>query len=84
MKIEDTEWKPPPRHKRKYPFKEVLENLKVGDIKRVFHEEATCKMKKSKSYCSLSKIICRLRREKEWKLEYYHEKEHVLVVRRIK
>ena len=83
MKIEDAEWDDDVR-KGRNASKSVaaLRLLVPGDIKRIVHDDLYCGYSHGKA-CTLSQEIGRLRR-KGWHLEYYHEAEHVLVVRRLR
>ena len=58
----------------------AVRNLKVGECKRINHDDLKCGTVSTN--CSLRNEINRLRRS-GWELEYYHEQQGVLVVRRL-
>tara|TARA_R100000049_G_C1923658_1_gene68446 strand:+ start:615 stop:974 length:360 start_codon:yes stop_codon:yes gene_type:complete len=66
----------------------AVRNLKVGECKRIKHDDLKCGKVSTKngettsSCCSLRNEINKLRRG-GWDLEYYHEQQGVLVVRRL-
>jgi len=80
MEVEEAEWQRPPR---RGPSKslEALQAMKVGDVKRIIHNDVCCRQGDHPS-CTLLQGMVRLRK-KGWKLESYHEKPGVLVVRRL-
>jgi hypothetical protein len=82
MIIEDAIWNPPNKERlRGRPLTDgtmALRNLKVGDVKRIEHYDVLC----TGTNCSLGYQVSRMRKQ-GWKLEYYHEKHHVMVVRRL-
>ena len=88
MKVEDAVLVP---HGKRGSPKEstvVLRALKVGDVKRIEHPDVACATvlygtRIGQGSCSLAQEISRLRK-KGWELDYYHEQQYVLVVRRVK
>lgn len=84
-KMESAEWNCPDRV---YKGKEMsqsakfLRNIKLGEVKRIVHDDLACHGKSSK--CSLSNAIFTLEKASGCKFEHYHEAAHVAVVRRIK
>lgn len=91
MKIENAHWNPCTyRTPGKTPSDstKAIRALSVGDIKRIHHDDIKCTVCDSnkvhhRPQCSLSRAII-TQRKKGWKLEYYHERPQVMVVRRIK
>lgn len=86
MKIENAVWAPKRAGtgRNPSPSTTAVRALKVGDVKRITHEELHCKLEHYKANCSLGTAIINLRHQLGWELEYYHEAEHILVVRRTK
>lgn len=87
MSTENVEWKPIIGSGGRIPSEssKSLRNLKIGDIKRITHDDVSCNIRSKGPYgphCSLGQEIGRLRKL-GWHLEYYHEKAHVLVIRRL-
>ena len=89
-KVEICEWTPPPKvvHSGLSKSAIALMAMKPGETKRIVHGELKCgpnthKGKKVGRACSLQPTIYKLRKQ-GWGLEYYHEKDHVMVVRRLK
>lgn len=63
---------------------ELLYELEVGDVKRVFHLDTSCKKSKTGSYhCGLSSARDRLKK-KGVEFSIYHEAEHIAIVARNK
>ena len=79
---ENTEWKPPPKnqwHRTKSNSTLVLYSMKVGEVKRIYHDDLSCKHNVNGGWaCSLVMAACKL------KQEGFLFKDHVLVARRIK
>lgn len=83
MKIENAEWNHPSVYGR--PLSESVKALRAiqpGEVKRIFHDDVTCKYKRGGG-CSLYQESVRLR-ERGWVVESYHENDGVMVVRRLK
>lgn len=82
MKVEDAKWEPPYNYEHHgrtgSKSTQAAHHLKVGDVKRIFHDDLCCTVKT----CSLSQVFIRLRRKGKTFL-YYHEAPHVLVVKRL-
>ena len=96
FKVETVEWNPPPdRYIHNSKSTAALQNLKVGEVKRIVHPELKCGTKAYPAtkregsvesvgrVCSLQPTIYKLRK-KGWELDHYHESDHVMVVRRLK
>ena len=90
-KVETVEWNPPKViHSGLSKSTLALMNMKVGETKRIVHGELKCQIKSyekngktvSGRVCSLQPTIYRLRK-KGWELEYYHESDHIMVIRRL-
>jgi|6_EtaG_2_1085325.scaffolds.fasta_scaffold09553_5 hypothetical protein len=90
--VKDAVWNSEKFHGRgSLPSQSVLalRNLKVGDCKRIKHEDVQCLRQqqttngKKKTYCSLTTEINQLRRKQNWLLDYYHENRAILVIRRL-
>lgn len=89
FKVETCEWNPPPLYRT--PNKkstQAIKDMNVGDVKRIVHPEVKCSIKTFKSgdtirSCTLSSILTK-QRKLGWEIEYYHEADHVAVVRRLK
>jgi len=84
MRVEDTEWQPLSRRGIISDSVRELHKLRVGDVKRIVHDDVACGIVKVGHTCTLAQAIVRLRRKRGWELDYYHEGKGVLVVRRIK
>lgn len=84
--VQSVEWNPTCSRSR--PSTRVLLDLKVGEVKKIIHDDMTCRRvpdRNSTTYqCSLKGAMDRIRKATGRLFEYYHEKEEVLVVRRIK
>lgn len=91
MKIENTHWNPGTYStpgKTPSDSTKAVRKLVVGDIKRIYHDDIKCTVCNSNrledyAQCSLSRSIS-MQRKKGWRLEYYHERPNVMVIRRIK
>jgi len=89
MKVKNAHWEPEKFKQRgNHPSASTtaIENLEVGDIKRIVHDDLQCNYctkEKNIHHCSLVHKI-HIMRKLGWQLEYYHEKQYVLVVRRTK
>ena len=84
-RMEDAEWNPPvPKLGSESTF--LLRSLKVGEVKRIVHDDLKCILSPTGNVksCSLLDRIKHLRDRKWWGIEYYHEAPHILVVRRLK
>jgi hypothetical protein len=84
MRIENAEWKPSGRRGVLSKSTEAMYALKVGDVKRIVHDDVACKTISGHGQCTLAQVVKRLRNKKGWKLDYYHEKRGILIVRRTK
>ena len=63
---------------------ELLTQLQVGDVKRIFHNDVFCHHPKSGTwYCGLSRTRDRLNKQ-GMAFHIYHEQEHVAIVARTK
>ena len=85
-RIEDTKWDPPINAHGRLASESVklLRSIQVGDVKRIFHEDVKCKHEEKGGYsCSLNREIFRLK-GKGLKYKSYDEKEHIIIVSRIK
>jgi len=61
-------------------------DMKIGDVKRILHDDLVCVMKHGRNKqlnCSLIGIISAISKKYQRKFEYYHEKEHIAIVRRL-
>lgn len=76
MKVEDAMWGP--KHRRKSESTRAVQNLNVGDCKRIVHDDVKCDIRN----CALNHVMVRLRKQ-GWKIESYHESHGVLVVKRL-
>ena len=88
---ETVEWKPVKVvHSGLSESAKVILSLKPGDVKRIVHGDLKCEIKTypkggrmmSARACSLQPTIYKMRKQ-GWKLEYYHEADHVMVIRRL-
>lgn len=83
--IEDTVWKPNKRQIRYRVSIALLQSVKIGETKRIIHDDVFCNYctaTKNKS-CSLLTELYRLRYKEGWLIESYHESDHVIVVNRL-
>ena len=64
----------------------LLESLQVGDCKRIIHYDVVCRACDGvpPNPCSLTQSVIRQRHSLGWVLEYYHEANHIMVIRRLK
>jgi len=96
VKIETCEWNPTAFKVRVgvKPSQSVknLKAMQVGEVKRIIHPDLKCQIKKynkgngiksSNRQCALQSAIYDLKK-KGWELEQYHEKDHIMVIRRLK
>ncbi len=90
FKVETYEWNPPKiiRGTSGSKSTNALKSLKAGETKRIVHGDLRYysggyKNDKNARHCSLASVICKLRKI-GWEIEHYHEKDHVIVVRRLK
>ena len=88
FKVEECEWHPVKiPHSRMSKSALALQGLKVGEVKRIVHPELICKVKTYSGNrgraCSLQPTIYKLRKG-GWELDFYHEADHIIVVRRTK
>ncbi len=92
FKTETVEWNPPKVvHSGLSKSALAITNLQPGDSKRIVHGDLKCQIKPytrngktiSGRTCSLQPTIYKLRK-KGWELEYYHEADHIMVIRRLK
>ena len=60
----------------------VIRNLKVGDCIKLTHGDVKCEQ--NGQQCSLKSEISRLREDEGWGIDYYHEFDHIMVIRRTK
>lgn len=85
VSIEDAEWSPKFSGGAGQNISEslkLLRSLRPGDVKRLVHGDVSCVRKAGQGYrCSLAPQMTRLRHQ-GWKLESYHEVEHIVVIRR--
>jgi hypothetical protein len=82
VKVEDAEWNMPKgRGGRMSDSTRALRDLKVGECKRITHDDVGCLTANGHRNCSLAIEIKRLRAS-GWTIEYYHECDKVMVVRR--
>lgn len=91
-KIEDATFDPPlvlsdGRGSRPSGSFTLLRSMKVGEVKRIVHEDLLCRVDShpnhSNTYsCSLISCINRQHRLKSWSTDQYHEAQHILIVRR--
>jgi len=81
-RMEDAEWlgSRRPRHMLAVS-NQLLRAMKVGETKRLYHPDVNCRRTPNGYACTVQQEAQRHRRQ-GWKLRLYHEKEHVLVVRR--
>ena len=95
FKVEEYEWNPVKfaRHVGvgRSKSSQTIIDMKVGEIKKITHPDVICKTrhyttnnkKQSRRSCSLLSVITKLRKEKHWQIEQYHEADHIIVVRRL-
>ena len=88
MKVEKAEWHPPSKGRGRNSSKSYLAilNIQPGETLRIIHDDLICyyKIENTKGSCGIGQIVTRLRRWKQWDIEYYHEKNQVAVIRRVK
>jgi len=86
-KVENAEWEPQAAMRGGRRLSEsvaAVRALKVGECKRIFHDDVRCTVgEKIGQGCAISQAVSRLR-DKGWKFDSYHEKQYVLVIRRLK
>lgn len=85
---EDTNWNPRGRGKHRSIANsdsvQKLRSVQVGQTVRIAHPDVTCHSNFDASRtCSLKHELERLRHE-GWKIDSYHEDDHIIVVRRLK
>jgi hypothetical protein len=86
-RIENAKWNPKNKHVAHPPSQTLsnLRNMQIGDCKRIVHDDIKCSLNKTSSYnCSLVSFLATESKKHDYKYEYYHEKKHVAVVKRIK
>lgn len=91
FKAEKAEWNPTYNlHAGLSKSARAVLSLKVGDILRIVHSDLECNLgagsktgPKQYRHCNLQPVIYK-QRKAGWELEYYHERPHVAVVRRLK
>jgi hypothetical protein len=87
--IENAKWQPPNKILLRFSVsRDNLRKMKVGECKRITHDDLKCYLQKHKtnSYvCSLSSMISLEGSRKPARVyEHYHEKAHVAIVKRIR
>lgn len=80
--VESTTWKPRKNSRNASPCTQAIKDLQVGEVKRIVHDDMTCRPYKGGLICSLIHHVTVARR-RGWTVEYYHEKPYVMVVRRL-
>lgn len=78
------EWNPPMRKTRRGnrdSSSSLLGQVKVGEVRRIYHDDCKCLHSSDGWRCSLLAKISAFRSVGIY-LEHYHEAEHVIVVRR--
>lgn len=79
-----TEWSPPTgkgRRAGRDSSSLLLGKIEVGEVRRIYHDDCGCSHSPDGWRCSLVAKISVLR-SAGFNLEYYHEDEHIIVVRR--
>jgi len=89
MRIEPAEWSPGATgHSHGRLASESLgavRNMRIGEVIRLYHDDLKCLRDPNKGNryaCSLPAMIVVLRKQ-GYKLEYYHEKPQVAIIRRL-
>lgn len=94
FKVEKCEWHPNTLiHNGLSKSAREIRNLQVGETKRIYHPDIKCNIKTgirkgqrkghNYSHCNLQIEIYKMRRQGK-EIQYYHEADHIIVVRRIK
>ena len=78
---QETDWEQPFR-KLRIARQSVLalRSMKVGETKRINHSDIFCEGKQ----CAFRSWLSKLRKQRGWELESYHEQQYIIVVRRLK
>ena len=84
MRVENAKWEPLSKRGIISDSVRELYKLRVGDVKRIVHDDVACSIARVGHVCTVAQAIGRLRRKRGWGLDYYHEKRGILIVRRTK